>query len=306
MGFNDDFDDDNLFDDDDLFGDDDDLFGDEGDDFGFEDDFGDVDLGEGDFADLDAGDDLDPEFDNFDEGGAQGDGGGGLSRTFIIIAAALVGLFVIGLVGLLLFALQGGAPNELEMTATAIVLTNAAVADALAETETAAFNIGGTETAIAMTPTEVPPSPTNTRPPTNTPVPASPTPSPVDPTDMAATQFVLGQTATESFLQTQAALPTDTPAGPDPVEAQNTAIALTATALADVFNGLTQTAQAGGGGGQLPQATDPPGLATPTALPEAGLFDEFVGGGNSLTFIALAAFGLLGVIFFSRRMRTRL
>lgn len=55
------------------------------------------------------------------------------------------------------------------------------------------------------------------------------------------------------------------------------------------------------GGSTIPTA-DSSGLTNATELPDAGLFDDFAAG-NSLGVIALAAFGLLGVIAFARRLR---
>ncbi len=84
------------------------------------------------------------------------------------------------------------------------------------------------------------------------------------------------------------------------------AVNQTATAIAAAF--LTATAQA-----YTPQAatvtvvaaTLPFGGPQATALPTTGIFDDVVGGsGGSMGFLALAVFGLVGVIFVSRRLRS--
>jgi hypothetical protein len=76
----------------------------------------------------------------------------------------------------------------------------------------------------------------------------------------------------------------------------------TATALAQVYEVLTQTAQARPDE-DVPTVTPTPAGAVEPVLPDAGLFDDVSGGG--LGMIALAAFGLLGVIAVSRRLRAR-
>ncbi len=82
------------------------------------------------------------------------------------------------------------------------------------------------------------------------------------------------------------------------------AVNQTATAIAGAF--LTATAQAFTPGAVTTTAV--PAQAFPTAvvtgLPRTGLFDDVVGGGrNGMGILALAVFGLVGVIFVSRRLR---
>jgi hypothetical protein len=80
----------------------------------------------------------------------------------------------------------------------------------------------------------------------------------------------------------------------------------TATAIAAAF--LTATAQAGELPTQEGLITPTVGFPTltPTSLPNAGLFDDVVGGnGGGVGWLALAVIGLVGVIVVSRRMRNR-
>ncbi|HRL11409.1 MAG TPA: hypothetical protein PKX07_05990 [Aggregatilineales bacterium] len=125
-------------------------------------DFGSDDLGMGgdDFGDLDAaGDDFD-----MDEFAAE-DERGGTSRRFIFLAVLFVLLIVVGLAGIVYFALQGRGPNEFDMTSTAIAQLNSTQEAFLVQTQTqAAEFVNETATAAAM-PTDTPtpsPSPTFT------------------------------------------------------------------------------------------------------------------------------------------------
>jgi hypothetical protein len=50
----------------------------------------------------------------------------------------------------------------------------------------------------------------------------------------------------------------------------------------------------------------PGGVILPTAIPNTGMFDDISGGtASSFGMLVLAALGLVGVIFFSRRMRSQ-
>ncbi len=83
-------------------------------------------------------------------------------------------------------------------------------------------------------------------------------------------------------------------------------INLTATAIANAF--LAATQQAFTPGAATTTLTPIAAQAFPTAasgLPETGIFDDVVGGGrNGIGVLALAVFGLVGVIVVSRRLRT--
>ena len=79
---------------------------------------------------------------------------------------------------------------------------------------------------------------------------------------------------------------------------------MTATAIAGAF--LTATAQAFTPGAVT--ITAPPQTVFATAapnLPQTGLFEDVVNGGsNTIGVLALAVFGLVGVIVVSRRLRS--
>ena len=128
---------------------------DDDDDFGFDDfDFDDNELDAGGDEGFDFGDDefdLSPE-DEFDFGDDDFDLGGdddfeftddaadtgGPSRTFIYIAGAMIGLFVIALIALVLIALGGDQTTDIDLTTTAIVQLNATTEAQLRQTQTQA------------------------------------------------------------------------------------------------------------------------------------------------------------------------
>ena len=115
-----------------------------------------------------------------------------------------------------------------------------------------------------------------------------------------ATQVAL---ATRQALIDQALglITTPTPGGGGGLEAVNQ----TATAIAAAF--LTATAQAFTPQAQTVTALPPtPAFGQPaTALPQTGLFEDVVSGGrDGIGVLALAVFGLVGVIVVSRRLRT--
>jgi hypothetical protein len=251
----------------------------------------------------------------------------GGNRTFLILAGLMILLFLVGL-GLVLFlALRDTGPTPAQQTATAISLTNVAIAEFANETATAAAGIlFATQTAEAYTDTPSP-SPSPTTEPTVTPTPT------LDATVLAATQFIeatqtalagaalsaqetataIAQQSTLNAQSTEAALtaqanvgtpiaqgPTNTPAAPPPLSAINQ----TATAIAAQF--LTATAAADAGSAEATPTQD--GFAPvvrPTALPQTGLFDDVVGGGrDGVGLLALAVVGLVGVIVIARRLRS--
>jgi cytoskeletal protein RodZ len=249
----------------------------------------------------------------------------GGNRTFIILAAVMIGLFLCGLAAILyIFLTQSQQPTDAELTATSIAATNAQIAIFAAETGTAqaiaALETGtavsiaqaATQTAAAATDT---PSPT----PTNTPIPT------VDPAVLTATQSIFAtqtalalgnlaaqQTGTAIAEQTRAAAtsatntPTPPPSNTPVVATADGAAGLNATATFLAGQLLTLTAQAGGvTGGPTQEAGFGTQVPRPTALPDTGLFDEVAGGGrDGIGMLALAVVGLVGVIVISRRLRS--
>ncbi|MFZ4813991.1 MAG: hypothetical protein ACOYL5_05605 [Phototrophicaceae bacterium] len=334
------FDDDFNFDSDDLFGDDnsladsssgagnranaqsasggfddlDDPFGDDSFDFGGDDSFGDVNMDDDDI-DLDLGGDEPDVIGAATAEDPEAVQGNRRFRNTLIALGGVLLVQVLIILGLVLFGGGPSGPNPAELTTTAIVAINETTF--FQSTQTAVAR-GATQTqdallrSITATPS---PTATNTRPPSATPVPS------LDPTDLAATAFQLGLTstveastaiaqATNDAAATLTARPTETPDGPNEQD-----IFATSTALAQLFNQLTQqavdaaasTVESGtavaGAGTAVGSATPVGGtLVNRDELPDAGLFDDF-NAGNGLGMIVLSALGLLGVIFFTRRLR---
>jgi hypothetical protein len=155
----------------------------------------------------------------------------------------------------------------------------------------------GTQTAIALIPTE---TPTNTPRPTVTPT-FTPTDAPtLDATLLAGTAFAEGTQAALFATETAIAQQSATLPGPSLSDVQ-----ATASALAIAF-GATPTPDVtlGAGGGTVPTQEGATSGGTTGALPETGFFDDIAGGGrNGVGLIVLMGFGLVGVIFISRRLR---
>lgn len=220
----------------------------------------------------------------------------GINRTFIIIAALMIALFVIGLVVLLALVSQPRPPTPTELTATYIVEQNATTEALLFITQTAAVEIAqasataAVEVALAQTMTAAVP-------PTDTPIPTdTPTPT-LDPTEIAQQMF-LTQTALELTQTAEFLLTPPTQEALQPPD-----VALTATALAILL--APPTIDPG-----MPPTPTPEGfvpttapIAPPTALPDTGFFDDLAAGGGGMGAFALMALGLLAVIMVSRRMR---
>ncbi len=117
--------------------------------------------------------------------------------------------------------------------------------------------------------------------------------------------------ATQVALQTRAALVEQALSGTliamqlTPTAPPLSGINLTATAIAEAFQLLTQ---------QAPEVTVDPGIPatvgfptlvpTPSTLPQTGLFDEMSSGAN-LGVLALMVLGLVGVVFGARYLRSR-
>lgn len=275
------------------------------DDFGFDDEdfnFDDEDLGTGDAGDEFAFDNEefdfggDDEFDfgdeedlTFEEEEAERTGP---SRAFIIIAAAMIGLFLIALLFVGFLLLRDTGPTDLELTATSIVATNERIAQLGNETATAAVLLAQTQTQAAnLTATQLAlPTDTPTPTPTDTP-PPSPTP---DMTEAAA--FTIQTQAAADLTATAVAL-VEVPTLPPTVAID--AVAQTATALAIIL----QPTVGEGVVAASPTAEGPP-VGLPTALPDTGLFDDLAAGNpGSLGGLALATLGLIGLIAVSRRLR---
>lgn len=279
-----DFDDDDFrFDDNDDFdfGDDDDAFG-----RGLGDDLG--------------GDDLPPLDDDGDDDG----GGRGPSRTFIVIAALMIILFIIGLGALGFFFIRGQGPSDAALTATAesgtIIAMNATIIADTTLTAEAALLFAGTQTQEAFDLTLTAQAPTAT--PTDTPPPTIPTETPtptLDATDLAAMAFQT-QMALTLTAEAQPIIPSETPTSPG---ISIDSVQQTATRLAELL--ISPTVDGQGGGVIATPTQEGSFVPLPTRLPDTGLFDDIAAGGaNGISMIALAFVGLLAVIFVSRRMRS--
>jgi hypothetical protein len=205
----------------------------------------------------------------------------GPNRAFIIVAVLMILLFVVGLGAIIFLTTREQPIPPAGLTATFVVMQNMTVEAQLNLTQTqSAINLGLTQTADAFTDTPSPTA-TNTRPPTITPTPT-----------LDATVLALTQLAAVDLTGTALALvPTETATPTQGTGVDADAVALTATALA-----LTL---------QAPRPTLPPEQTlVATRLPETGLYDDLTGGGaGGLGVVALMAFGLLGVIVVSRRIR---
>ncbi|MEL6268941.1 MAG: hypothetical protein AAGK74_02695 [Chloroflexota bacterium] len=266
-----------------------------GDDFGFGDDefsdtnFDDVELG------LDDGEDL--VLDEFEEEPRENSG---FRRALAVLGGVLALQLVIIL---LLFFLSPGGDGGLSITQTveSIEMTNVALISQ-ATNEAGTAQAVGTITAefLSRTPTPTPTA-TNTRPPTFTPSPTEEAPPTLDPTFEFLTQVAEETADAASVLQQTedagATLTAD--AGGAALDVQGTA-----TAIFSSFLTATALAEERGTGTPMDIVTQPAGEITPTAtaLPTSGFFDEGPTSGN-LGLFALAAFGLLGVIAFTRRLR---
>jgi hypothetical protein len=239
--------------------------------------------------------------------------------------------------GLVLFLILRPQPlTDFEQTSTAIAIANA--------TTFAQGNLTATQSALIQFETQTREAITNTPSPSPSPTtPPEPTATPtLDATFVAATVFAV-QTQDAIDLQATGAALTATAIAEQPEltrNAEQTRMALaavqtqaaldaaatqtavagvvvvpteppglgsfqqTATAIAGGF--LTATAQAAV---PVEGATQEPGfgpVARPTALPDTGLFDDVAGGGrDGIGILALAVVGLVGVIFVSRRLRSR-
>jgi hypothetical protein len=288
---------------------DDDLFRDEGDDdelqddeFGFGDDE-DID----DFEDIGDFDDVDEDFLMDDE---EAETGGRSNRTFIILAALMIFVFVIGLVVVLFLALRDPGPSEFDLQVTERVAFNQTQEALLFATQTQAVldqEAAETQQALDQIATE--------------------TAAVLELTTTAEAELAITQTAEAEFEQTAIVL-TQTAEAPDPIAALQTEqaesltqtaiaeleveppdvveppdigdVALTSTALVEIF--LTLTPVDVGDPTPTAEIIGGPFVTPPAVLPDTGLFDDITSGEN-MGLIMLLAFGLVGVIFGARRLR---
>ncbi|CAG0987875.1 MAG: hypothetical protein IAE83_11990 [Anaerolinea sp.] len=281
------------------------------------------------------------DFDDFDETPRSDDEmpvNGGLpprrNTRFLVLTGLLLLLILVGIVIILLVAVEEGRiRRDRQQTITAIEATNAEVARALTLTMIAK--------SFTPTPTSTPtetftPTPTFTFTPSDTPSPTpteTVTPSPTE--DMSGTltkiaidnliaTLTLGPDALLGTANAQATLfaaMTLTAGAPtlDPTSVELTRIALESTTVGTP-NTPTLTVTAG----TPPPTTVGIGVITPlgptreggtpfqrpttTAVPDTGFFDDIGVGSASpsnLPLFALAALGLVGVIFIVRRMRVQ-
>lgn len=121
----------------------------------------------------------------------------GASRTFIIIAALMILLFIGGLVAVVFISTQNNGPTSVEQTRDAILTQNAETVLLLAQTQTAAPLIAqqATDDAIAtgQVLTLTANAPTATIPPTETPTPTATLQVTIDQTQAAADALATSQ-----------------------------------------------------------------------------------------------------------------
>lgn len=317
-------DDDLRFDDDDPFGGDDDLF--RGDDDPFREPFDELD-DEADLEDFPFPDEDVPMDDFGDEPPEEGQRP---NRAFIFVAAVLI-LLLCGVFAVVaFFLLRGQEDPAINATASAIVASNLTVESQLTETQLAITEIAAiTQTAAAASPTPtVTPSPTVDVEATQT-VEAEETQVALDLTlsafdaltETVEANLALTQVAEEAtriaadltlsvadLTATELAAIATQQAEDEPTAVPTVGVSLiqqTATALAELLG----TPGAGTAIAQLPTATQEiivgpgpgPGPGPDDQLPDTGLFDDLAAGGPG-TFLLLA-FGLLGVIVVTRRLR---
>jgi hypothetical protein len=287
-------------------------------DFSFEED----DTSFNDFDEFGDFDEIEDDFTVEDE--AQAEASGGPSRTFIILAALLVLLFLAGLVVVVILATRPKGLTEIQIQSTQIALENGQTVVAFNATNTAkaidvtqTFEAVGTQSVLTATANA------------NATLEAGTLQAmSLQETESAQTREAQGifETQTAEFILTQGALtPTfdfnaqqaDILAATQTAQANNINATLTAiagtnlpqqnTGIGDVA--LTATAIALALRNQPTQeAANPTGgaiISTPIPTPDmptSGLFDDFSGGGN-MALLAFMAFGLIGIIFGARVLR---
>lgn len=304
--------DDDFFDDDDFL--EDDLFADKNAN-GFEFD-SDEDTGLNDFEN-----DLD--FDSFDEdedfaSDVATEERSGPSRTFIFLAVVMIIIMLAGLGVVIFLATRDQGPSERDLTATSIVAFNSTQQSFLEATnEQATVNAielatqvvldnQATETAVVVQGTE--------------------TAEAIVAQTQDAESAVATQTAEQEAVFARQTRRAENDAATQTAEAQGTAVAvqpteepseetdepvdaidpggvaLTATALFEILNTpIAGTIPPAGGDGDSTTGGVP--TARPPALPETGLLDGDSSAGG-VGVIMLMAFGLIGIIFGARRLRS--
>jgi len=172
------------------------------DDFRFDADDDDFRFDADDDVDFDGGlgDDFDADLPALDDDDTTDGESRGPSRTFILIAAVMIILFIVA-IGALVFISRDTGPSPFELTSTAIANQNATVIAQGLETSTQSAVLLLTETQIAIESTLTAQAPTAT--PTPSPSPSPTVPPTIDPTQIAATQIALST----SQALTQQALP---------------------------------------------------------------------------------------------------
>jgi hypothetical protein len=291
--------------DDDFDFDDESLFDEDGEDgFGF---------GDEDELNIDNIDDLsdfegEVSDDFFDEEFDAAEERGGPNRTFVLLAGAMIFIFVIGLILVVFLVLSGDddGPSDRDLTATQIVLENEGTLAAATEARIALAQTQAAEETEQMTMQAA----------------QTLTQQAEFENQTATAEVALAMTA--DFEATQTAL-AETPEGPNALELLQTQQAqeATQTALAAVTEEPPEETQ------QVPQIGDVAATATaialalgdrptvqptdavggqegqplPTRIPDTGLFDDISGDGGDLGLLALVAFGLVGVIFGARSLR---
>src|SRR5258708_1184200 len=202
------------------------------------------------------------------------------NTTFLIVAVALVVIFILGLVGIALFAISNSNQQAAyDATAAAIKSTNDFVSTA----------IHATETAKAWSPT---PTPTDTL-----------TPTPTDtPTETPTDTPVVTDTPTQDDTATALALT----AAVDDMTSTAVSMQPTNDAATIAAGGKASTAVPPTAAIAVKETATP--SPTPGKVPNTGFFDDLAGGrasANSLALFAIMALGLVSVIFTVRRLRVQ-
>ncbi len=296
MGFNrKDLQDDDFNFDDDFSFEDDDKKSTGGDEFKFDDEPADIGLDDSKDSGFGFEDEDMPVIDEGASGAPQRS-----NRTFVFLAAAMIGLFLLGLAAVLFLALRPQPTTPIELTSTQVAILNATTVAQLALTQTQSVFDGQTQTAVALIPTNTATATPTERPPTITPTPT------LDPTRLAEQAFLTQVKLDADATATGAAIT------PLPPTVGSDSVAQTATAIALLLGG--SLGQGGGIDGTPPtqeilgtEVAFVPDIGgqptvTPSALPDTGLFDD-IGGGN-MGVLALIAFGLVGLIVVSRAVRS--
>lgn len=283
-----------------------DLFDDGEDDFPGFDEFGDEGEDEVDFDNL--GDFSDNDDDFFGEEFDAAEERSGPNRTFVLLAAAMIFIFVIGLILVVFLVLSGddGGPSDRDLTATQIVLENEgtlaaateariALAQTQAAEETEQMTMQAVQTLTQQAESENQTATAEAALTVTANFEASQTALAGLPPTLNPVQIVQTQQAEEA-TQTALAAVTEEPPEETQQVPQIGDVAATATAIALALGNQPTVQPTDAVGGQE-------GQPLPTRIPDTGLFDDISGGGADLGLLALIAFGLVGVIFGARSLR---